>query len=167
MSRLRAIRVLRGLTQEQLAGMAGITPRTLYSFETGKTWDPGIRTLSRLAAVLHASLEAISEDDWLHPSRPPTAEELAEFDYGSDQDFIALPLDTPAGMELYWRGRRARAEDEERVVRVAVEAAAYQHIYGEDLGRAQARRKDRELIEQRLRRIRTPPGQELEPPQPV
>lgn len=52
---IRRIREERGLTQEQLAEAAGITPRGLMYIEHGRR-EPGYRTLVRLATALGQSL---------------------------------------------------------------------------------------------------------------
>jgi transcriptional regulator with XRE-family HTH domain len=49
--RVRAVRLRLGLTQEQLAGRAGLDPRTIRNVETGRH-RPSRRTAGRLAEVL-------------------------------------------------------------------------------------------------------------------
>lgn len=50
-SGVKAIRKAHGLSQQQLASMAGIGMRTLQSIESGAT-SPTVRTLQRLADAL-------------------------------------------------------------------------------------------------------------------
>jgi transcriptional regulator with XRE-family HTH domain len=49
--RVRAARLRLGLTQEQLAGRAGLDPRTLRNVETGR-YRPSRRTAERLGEAL-------------------------------------------------------------------------------------------------------------------
>lgn len=59
---LRAVRERRGLRQQELAEMAGLTAPQVSSFESGARM-PTVRTLRRLAAALDASLDSLFGGD--------------------------------------------------------------------------------------------------------
>jgi transcriptional regulator with XRE-family HTH domain len=66
---LQRIRLERGLSQERLAHMAGISSYTYQKFEKGESkpgtpMNPRLFTLMALAEVLHVSLADIVPDDW-------------------------------------------------------------------------------------------------------
>ncbi|RQW78109.1 MAG: transcriptional regulator [Geobacter sp.] len=68
--RIRQARKEKGLTQAQLADMAGITRKTLSQVETGAVSDIGIRKVERTLEVLGLELT-------VRPAgAPPTLEEL-------------------------------------------------------------------------------------------
>jgi transcriptional regulator with XRE-family HTH domain len=68
--RIRQARKEKGLTQAQLADMAGITRKTLSQIETGTVSDIGIRKVGRTLDVLGLELS-------VRPAgAPPTLEEL-------------------------------------------------------------------------------------------
>jgi transcriptional regulator with XRE-family HTH domain len=50
--RVKRLREARGLTQEQLVGAAGLSICALTQIEQGKTADPRLSTLRKLAAAL-------------------------------------------------------------------------------------------------------------------
>lgn len=60
--RIRAERLARGITQEQLAELIDRTVETVSNLERGKTW-PGIETLFHLCTVLNISLSSLFEMD--------------------------------------------------------------------------------------------------------
>ena len=64
-NKLREIRTERGLTQEQLAGMVGVTRQTIISVEKGR-FTPSVRLALELAQALDAS---VNELFWLEDSR--------------------------------------------------------------------------------------------------
>ena len=64
-NKLREIRTERGLTQEQLAGMVGVTRQTIISVEKGR-FVPSVRLALELAQALDTS---VNELFWLEDSR--------------------------------------------------------------------------------------------------
>lgn len=52
--RLRAFRIMFGITGEALAERLGTTPQHIYKMESGKT-SPGVDTLQRFSALIGAS----------------------------------------------------------------------------------------------------------------
>lgn len=76
-SRLREWRVLRGMTQQQLADRAGISRQTVGGLESGQ-YGPGVDVALRLARTLACTVEelfALSDEEQLLPlrGRAPTA----------------------------------------------------------------------------------------------
>ncbi len=59
-TRLRALRVDRGLTQEQLAGNARVAVSTLRKIESGRVVEPGYFTMLSLAAALGIDLSELN-----------------------------------------------------------------------------------------------------------
>src|SRR5215217_8640853 len=53
---LEHIRRLRGLSQRELAGKAGVSPATVYELEVGKRPTPRPSTLSKLAEALEVEI---------------------------------------------------------------------------------------------------------------
>lgn len=71
-SKIRQSRKEKNLTQAQLAGMAGITRKTLSQIETGTVSDIGIRKVERTLEILGLELS-------VRPAgAPPTLEELQQ-----------------------------------------------------------------------------------------
>jgi transcriptional regulator with XRE-family HTH domain len=69
-NRMRLARKEKKLTQAQLAGMAGISRKTLGEIETGTVVDVGIRKVERVLDILGLELT-------VRPlGAPPTLEEL-------------------------------------------------------------------------------------------
>ena len=74
---LRAIRESRGLRQQELAELAGVTAPQLSSFESGARL-PAVRTLRRLAAALDTSIDSLFDGSASaaappHPATPAEA----------------------------------------------------------------------------------------------
>jgi transcriptional regulator with XRE-family HTH domain len=61
--RLRSIRLERGLSQEQLAALAGLDRTYVSSCETGRR-NATIRTIDRLSAALEVDPAALVSDAW-------------------------------------------------------------------------------------------------------
>ena len=66
---LQRLRLERGLSQERLAHMAGISSYTYQKFEKGESkpgtpMNPRLFTLMSLAEVLEVSLEELVPADW-------------------------------------------------------------------------------------------------------
>ena len=71
-SRLRSLRMEKGLSQPRLAEAAGVSVDTIYRIEKGKDQDPRLPTYAKLADALgvpvgdlfpHSSTEALSETE--------------------------------------------------------------------------------------------------------
>ncbi len=75
---IRDIRLDRGLSQEQLAYMAGISPRTLQRIERGAT--PSIESLKCLASALDVKFEDLREETAMisSTSQTPTRSNLTD-----------------------------------------------------------------------------------------
>lgn len=58
--KIKEARLERNLTQEQLAELIGVHPRTYRNYETGKT-IPRIEIIRRLCIVLNASSDDLLE----------------------------------------------------------------------------------------------------------
>lgn len=69
---LRAVRERRGLRQQELAELAGLTAPQVSSFEAGARM-PTVRTLRRLAAALDASLDSLFGGGAPAPATPAEA----------------------------------------------------------------------------------------------
>lgn len=54
---IRKLRKEKHLTQEKLAELANIDPKTVIELEAGKRANPTLQTLNKLARVLKTSLE--------------------------------------------------------------------------------------------------------------
>jgi transcriptional regulator with XRE-family HTH domain len=61
-ARLAQARHLAGITQEELARRSGIRLDTLRSIEQGRTKNPGIFTVRKLARELGVTLDALTAD---------------------------------------------------------------------------------------------------------
>lgn len=64
-SPVRVYRTARGLTQAELADLAGITPQALRSIEKGRS-NPRVKTAKAIAEVLGITLDALFPE--LEPS---------------------------------------------------------------------------------------------------
>ena len=60
--KLRDLRIQRGLTQEQAAELARVTPRTLIDLESGKR-TPNMPTLTKIARGYGVPLEELVEEE--------------------------------------------------------------------------------------------------------
>jgi transcriptional regulator with XRE-family HTH domain len=63
-TRVAAMRLLRNLTQTQLAERSGIPLRTLQRVERGEVADPSVRVILALADVLSCTVEELAEPAW-------------------------------------------------------------------------------------------------------
>lgn len=50
-NKIRKLRIKKGLTQEELAGLANVDPKTIIEIELGKRKNPTIKTLTKVAKV--------------------------------------------------------------------------------------------------------------------
>ncbi|MGK2742236.1 2TM domain-containing protein [Tepidicaulis sp. LMO-SS28] len=73
---IRKLRLEKGLSQEQLASMAGISTRTLQRIERGAAASP--ETLKCLGAVLDISFSDLREETGMSSQTPHTASGLSE-----------------------------------------------------------------------------------------
>jgi transcriptional regulator with XRE-family HTH domain len=78
--RLRAMRQARGLSQSQLAAMAGVDRSHIYNLELGITTGPSFVLLGALAAVLGVP------PSWLVGREPVTADEPQSHDIPSQHE---------------------------------------------------------------------------------
>lgn len=68
---VRKLRLKRGWSQEQLAGMSGLSVRTIQRIERGQ--GPGLESLKSLAAVFEVPVtELRQEDDIMTEAKTPT-----------------------------------------------------------------------------------------------
>ena len=68
-TKLARARVKAGISQGELAIRTGISRSTLQRLESGKTTNPTLQSLVKIAVVLGIGLEEIVEDRWLE-ARP-------------------------------------------------------------------------------------------------
>ena len=93
---LRVARQARGLTQQQLAGMAGVTRQPVSAFESGVS-DPSLRVAMALAGALGMTVEDVFGAG--EPGDPVLARPVAPAGPGTrvalatvGDTFVALPL---------------------------------------------------------------------------
>ena len=55
MTNLKAIRKARGMSQDDLGGLLGVTRQTVYNWENGQAW-PSAEMLPRIAKALGCSI---------------------------------------------------------------------------------------------------------------
>ena len=84
---VRKLRLEKGLSQEQLAHMAGISTRTLQRIERGATASP--ETLKCIASVLETDFENLRKEQEMPPDEQPelpklSAEEKEVMEYVRD-----------------------------------------------------------------------------------
>ncbi len=58
MKKLREKRIEKGLTQEQLGALVGLSYRTIYQYETGRR-EPNLAVLRALAIALKCTIDEI------------------------------------------------------------------------------------------------------------
>ena len=134
-----ALRERAGLTQEQEAKIAGVSPTTISGIESGKITRPHLKTLLKLARALGADVGELRESGKVEappsPEQPPLngfeeerradwdvavhdARQLREHAQGRTEELLAL-----------WRESKGRKED-------AAERRAYLDEIGELLQQA-------------------------------
>lgn len=87
---VRKLRLEKGLSQEQLAGMAGISTRTLQRIERGTKASP--ETLKCIAAALDAEFSSLRREQAMQTTPAAAAPELSE----AEQDTIRYARDLRA-----------------------------------------------------------------------
>lgn len=60
MKKLKEKRIQKGLTQEQLGRLIGVSYRTIYQYETGRR-EPNLKILRALAVALKCTIDEIVE----------------------------------------------------------------------------------------------------------
>ena len=104
-SHLRAARLARGFSQQQLASMAGVSRQAVSAVESGHS-DPSLRVALALAQALGVSVEELFGPG--EPAAPVAAVSVAPLRRDSGrvalapvgERFVALPLDGDAGAGL-------------------------------------------------------------------
>lgn len=84
---LRTARDARGLSQETLAGLVGVTKKQIQRYEQG-TQEPTLRVAARIAAELRVTIDALA-------GQPPADEEEAPVVYVDGVRYG--PVSEPAG----------------------------------------------------------------------
>ncbi len=56
---IRELRIEKGLTQEKLAELADVDPKTVIQIEGGKRKNPTLNTLSKMADIFGVSLDKL------------------------------------------------------------------------------------------------------------
>jgi DNA-binding XRE family transcriptional regulator len=79
---LYALRTLRRLSREELAGMAGVSPRTIYAIEVEGV-HPQRATRHVLALALGVAVAELSQDDECRPGEERRRQDRAD---GRDND---------------------------------------------------------------------------------
>lgn len=106
--RIQYLRVAREFSQPKLAEEADIPLRTLQEIEYGKSKQPGINTIAKIARAMRIPIESLLETTVDLPlpdfaAAAKTMEQLA----GLDQDFQRLVLSLIYGHVDLLRGRPA------------------------------------------------------------
>jgi transcriptional regulator with XRE-family HTH domain len=70
-TRVARARLDRDLSQDELASLARLSPRTIERLDRGELDNPGIRHILRLANVLDVPVEQLVEDEWRDPAWRP------------------------------------------------------------------------------------------------
>lgn len=89
--RLRAARKKRGMTQEQLAELAGISPQHCSGIETGSA-KVSLPALVNLSNVLHVSMDELLMDSVSAASKPGLMKEVETVFSDASADEIYLML---------------------------------------------------------------------------
>ena len=63
-TKLAALRVEKGVTQQEMADATGISTATYWRLEHGHIEDPPIRLLNNCALALGVRVEKLIEDEW-------------------------------------------------------------------------------------------------------
>lgn len=100
-ARIKKWRLIRGLTQSQLAEKLGMTEANLSSYERDKS-DPPLKVLEKIAEILKVKTSYLlngdieDESDSLHPKAKKIVDSLARADGLSDADYdmIANQVET-------------------------------------------------------------------------
>lgn len=60
---IKRYRAVKGLSQEQLAQMSGVTYSALSKIEAGYHTDPRVKTLKKIATALEVTIDALMAGD--------------------------------------------------------------------------------------------------------
>lgn len=93
MTKLKEFRTARGISQEDLAVLVGVSRQTISKWEN-EIVKPSVENLMRLSQVLQLPLEAFLRDDWVPPEQQ--AVEAVAILPEMPQDADAEPAVTPA-----------------------------------------------------------------------
>lgn len=93
MTKLKELRTARGISQENLAELVGVSRQTISKWENG-TVQPSADNLIRLSQVFQFPVEAFLKDDWKPPEQQ--AVEAAAILPETLRDTDAEPAVTPA-----------------------------------------------------------------------
>jgi putative molybdopterin biosynthesis protein len=97
-ARLRLARQARGLSQQQLAGVAGVTRQAVSAVESGHS-DPSLRVALALAAALGMTVEALFGPG--DPADPVLARPVAAASRGGSRVVLATVGDTFVALPLH------------------------------------------------------------------
>lgn len=93
MAKLKELRIARGISQETLAELVGVSRQTISKWENGSV-QPSADNLMRLSQVFQLPVEAFLSDDWKPPEQQSV--EAAAILPELPQDNDAEPMVTPA-----------------------------------------------------------------------
>lgn len=117
--KVRELRKSKRLSQNALAKIAGVSPRTIFGYEAGTTYPRTANTLNRLAEALGVTSEALADNT--HPSKSlgiiPRSQSMETQCQMITQQAISLLLDdhlpdaqkddmVQAILDAYWESRR-------------------------------------------------------------
>lgn len=97
MTRLKELRTARGISQENLAELVGVSRQTISKWENG-TVQPSADNLIRLSQVFQFPVEAFLKDDWMPPEQQAVeaVAVLPETPQDTDAEPAAVPDAEPA-----------------------------------------------------------------------
>lgn len=93
MTKLKELRTTRGISQEALAELLGVSRQTISKWENG-TVQPSADNLMRLSQVFQLPVEAFLSDDWKPPEQQSVVAAAILPELPQDND--AEPMVTPA-----------------------------------------------------------------------
>lgn len=93
---LKEIRTARGISQERLAELVGVSRQTISKWENGSV-QPSADNLVLLSEVFHLPVEAFLKDDWIPPEQQAveTVSILPEVPPEPDAEPAAVPEEQP------------------------------------------------------------------------
>lgn len=69
-TRIAHWRVKRGLTQQEVADLVGLSLNGYWKYERDRIFNPGVRQLANLAIIFGCQIEDLIEDEWREGSWP-------------------------------------------------------------------------------------------------